>query len=193
MKIGLFFGSFNPIHLGHLIIANFMASNTDLNQVWFMVSPQNPFKDKKTLAPDLTRLQMIRMAIEDNNQLKVSDIEFSLPKPSYTITTLTYLKEKYPSYEFCLIMGSDNLSSLPLWKNYEQIINNYPIYIYIRPAYLENPLVGNNNIFFFDVPQILISASTIRKYIEEGKSIKYLVPEVIYEFLDGNKLYKLKK
>lgn len=193
MKIGLFFGSFNPIHTGHLIIANFMASHTDLDQVWFIVSPQNPFKEKKTLAPDRTRLQMIRMAIEDNSLLKVSDIEFSLPKPSYTITTLSYLKEKYPVHEFSLIMGSDNLSSLPLWKNYEQIINNYAIYIYNRPGVNANPFEDKKNIYFFDAPQLYISASVIRKFIEEGKSIRYLVPEQVFEFLEGNKLYKLKK
>ncbi len=170
-----------------------MATNTDLKQVWFIVSPQNPLKEKRTLAPDLTRLQMIRMAIEDNNLLKVSDIEFSLPKPSYTITTLSYLKEKYPSYEFALIMGSDNLSSLPLWRNYEQIVTNYSIYIYNRPGYVENPFEGKSNIYFFDVPQMLISASTIRSYILKGKSIRYLVPETVFEFLDGNNLYKLNK
>lgn len=190
MKIGLFFGTFNPVHIGHMIIANYMANNTDLNQVWFVVSPHNPLKDKKTLAQDRIRLQMVRLAIEDNSLLRASDIEFSLPLPSYTVDTLSYLKEKYPQHEFTLIMGSDNLSSIEKWKNYQHLINNYTIYIYIRPGHELNPFPENKNIVFFDVPQIMLSASQIRLLIEEGKSIRYMVPEPVYEFLDGNKLYK---
>ncbi|NJN35116.1 MAG: nicotinate-nucleotide adenylyltransferase [Saprospiraceae bacterium] len=129
MKIGLFFGSFNPIHVGHLIIANFMATQTDLAQVWLVVSPQNPLKPKNSLARDYDRLHMVALAIGENPKLRASDIEFKLPKPSFTIDTLTYLKEKYPQHEFVLIMGGDNLATLSKWKNYEQILRGYPIYV----------------------------------------------------------------
>lgn len=169
-----------------------MARNTDLKQVWFIVSPHNPLKEKRTLAPDRIRLQMVRMAIEDNEFLRVSDIEFSMPQPSYTIDTLIILKEKYPQHEFSLIMGSDNLISLDKWKNYKQILT-YPIFIYRRPGYDLNPFQEYTSIKFYEVPQIMLSASQIRNYIEEGKSIRYLVPEPVYEFLDGNKLYKKMK
>ena len=135
MKTGLFFGSFNPVHIGHLIIANFMATHTDLKEVWLVVSPQNPLKDKKSLAPERERLHMLRMAIDDNPKLKASDIEFKLPRPSFTIDTLTYLDEKYPKKDFVLIMGSDNLETLHKWKNYENLLRKYCIYIYNRPGY----------------------------------------------------------
>ena len=173
-----------------MIIGNFMATNTDLQQVWFIVSPHNPLKDKKTLAPDRIRLQMVRLAIEDNPHLRASDIEFNLPQPSYTIDTLIYLKEKYPQHELTLIMGSDNLISLEKWKNYQQILSNYTIYVYRRPGHDVNPYADNKNLKMLDVPQIMLSASQIRIYIEEGKSIRYMVHESVYEFLDGNKLYK---
>ena len=132
-NIGLFFGSFNPIHIGHLIIANYMINFSDLTEVWFVISPQNPFKEKKTLLSEHHRLELVRIAIEDNNNLKVSDIEFKLPQPSYTINTLTYLQEKYPKKKFSLIMGEDNLKTFHKWKNYEEIIKYYELYIYPRP------------------------------------------------------------
>ncbi|MEM9823825.1 MAG: nicotinate (nicotinamide) nucleotide adenylyltransferase, partial [Bacteroidota bacterium] len=141
MKVGLFFGSFNPIHVGHLIIANFMATQTELEQVWLVVSPQNPFKAKSSLARDYERLHLVQLAIDDNPKLRVSNIEFSLPKPSYTIDTLTYLKEKYPQHAFSLIMGGDNLGSFHKWKNYEQILAHHQIFVYKRPQYHLGDLV----------------------------------------------------
>jgi nicotinate-nucleotide adenylyltransferase len=134
MKIGLFFGSFNPIHVGHLIIANYMATQTDLEKVWLVVSPHNPLKPKKTLARDHDRLHLVRLGIGDNPRLEASNVEFGLPKPSYTIDTLTFLREKYPQHEFSLIMGGDNIATLHLWKNYEQILAHYDIYVYQRPG-----------------------------------------------------------
>lgn len=189
MKTGLFFGSFNPVHIGHLIIANFMATHTDLKEVWLVVSPQNPLKQKDSLAPERERLHMLRLSIDDNTKLRASDIEFNLPKPSFTVDTLTYLKEKYPKKEFALIMGSDNLDTLHKWKNFEVLLKNYPIYIYSRPGYAENPFPDNPNLFFFDAPQMLISASMIRNYISQKKSVRYMVPEEVYEYLKGSNLY----
>ncbi|MBL7829568.1 MAG: nicotinate-nucleotide adenylyltransferase [Saprospiraceae bacterium] len=190
MKTGLFFGSFNPVHIGHLIIANFMATHTDLKEVWMVVSPQNPLKDKTSLAPERERLHMLRLCIDDNPKLKASDIEFKLPKPSYTIDTLTYLKEKFPKREFVLIMGSDNLETLHKWKNFELLLSDYSIYVYNRPGFENNPFPEKENIRFFDAPQMIISASVIRKFIQEKKSVRYMVPESVFEYLESCKLYR---
>ncbi len=190
MKTGLFFGSFNPVHTGHLIIANFMATHTDLKEVWLIVSPQNPLKDKSSLAPERDRLHMIRLSIDDNPKLRASDIEFKLPKPSYTIDTLTYLKEKYPKREFVLIMGSDNIETLQKWKNYERLLNDYNIYVYRRPGYDQNPFPDHSGIQFYDAPQMMISASMIRQYIQEKKSVRYMVPEPALEYLESGQLYR---
>lgn len=167
MKVGLFFGSFNPVHIGHLVIANFMAENTDLQKVWFVVSPHNPLKEKKSLLKDADRLHLVRLATEDNTKFKVSDIEFKLPQPSYTIHTLTYLKEKFPQHEFVLIMGSDNLESLEKWKNYEIILRDYEIYVYSRTEKLKTPLANHAHVKIFEVPVMDISSSEIRKLIGE--------------------------
>lgn len=167
-----------------------MATHSDLKEVWLVVSPQNPLKDKKTLAPERERLHMLRLAIDDNEKLKASDIEFSLPKPSFTIDTLTYLKEKYPKRDFVLIMGSDNLETLHKWKNYELLLKNYSFYIYNRPGYDINPFHDYENIRFFDAPQMILSASAIRAYILDKKSVRYMVPEPVYEYLLGSKLYR---
>ena len=175
--IGLFFGSFNPVHIGHLIIANHMANETDLDQVWMVVSPQNPFKDKKSLAKDRDRYNLVHLAIGDNPKLSVSDIEFSMPKPSYTIDTLTYLKEKYPNKIFYLIMGGDNVPTLPKWKNSELLIENYKIYVYKRPGYDLGPLASHPNITSVEAPLLDISSTHIRQLIKERKSIQYLVPD----------------
>lgn len=190
MKIGLFFGSFNPIHVGHLIIANYMASQTPLEQVWFVVSPQNPFKAKKSLARDYDRLHLVRLAIGDNSKLKASNIEFELPKPSYTIDTLTYLKEKHPEYEFVLIMGGDNLASFHKWKNYEIILRDYEIYVYQRPRYELGALADHPKVTVFEAPLMQISASYIRKCIKEGKSVQYLVIDEVFEYLMSSNLYR---
>ena len=190
MKIGLFFGSFNPVHIGHLIIANYMATQTDLQQVWFVVSPQNPLKHKSTLARDRDRLNMVEMAIEDNPLLRASDIEFKLPKPSYTIDTLTYLTEKYPQHQFVLIMGGDNLATLHKWKNYEQILRGYDIYVYKRPQYDLGEFAMSPRVSLFDAPLMEISATYIRKCLTEGKSIQYLVPDAVGKYLLESKPYK---
>ena len=176
MKIGLFFGSFNPIHIGHKVIASYLVDFTDLNKVMFVVSPQNPLKQKISLLDQYHRLQIIRAEIEDNPKLEVSDIEFDMPKPSYTIDTLVRLKEKYPENDYLIIMGSDNLQNFHKWKNYEQILEDYSVYVYPRPGY---EISGSHkNIQVIDgVPQMEISSSFIRKSIKEGKNISYLMPE----------------
>jgi len=191
MKIGLFFGSFNPIHTGHLIIANYMAFHTDLEQVWLVVSPHNPLKNKASLAKDYDRLHLVQLAIENNPRLRASNIEFSLPKPSYTIDTLTYLKEKHPEHQFVLIMGGDNLVGLEKWKNYELILRDYAIYVFKRPHFLNDKHTELPNVRVFeDTPLMEISATFVRTCVQQGKSIRYLVPDaVMREILDSN-LYR---
>ena len=190
-RIGLFFGSFNPIHTGHLIIAEYMATRTDLEQVWFVVSPHNPLKLRSTLANDFDRLHMVQMAIDDNPRLKASNIEFSLPKPSYTIDTMVYLHEKYPQHQFSLIMGSDNLGSIDKWKNYELLLERYKIHVYKREGVpIDQTSVPTADIVIYDVPMLDISSTYIRKSIAEGLSIRYMVPENVYQFLDGSRLYR---
>ncbi|MEP7194916.1 MAG: nicotinate (nicotinamide) nucleotide adenylyltransferase [Saprospiraceae bacterium] len=191
MFVGLFFGSFNPIHIGHLIIAQHVINETQCDQVWMVVSPQNPLKDKNSLANDYDRLHLVQLATEDNPKIKVSNIEFSLPKPSYTIDTLAYLKEKFPEHQFALIMGGDNLLSLPKWKNYELIIRDYPILIYKRPNYsIESDLLQNSNIQFIDAPLLDISSTKIRSHLQQKKSVQYLVPDKALEEILSLKIYK---
>lgn len=189
-NIGLFFGSFNPIHVGHLIIANHIVENSPLDKIWFIVSPHSPFKNKLSLARERERLHLVRLAIDNNTKLKASDIEFSLPKPSYTIDTLTYLQEKYPSKKFSLIMGSDNLPGILKWKNGHLLLNNYQIYVYIRPG-MESPEHSSHpNVHLIQGPLLDISATFIRTQIKAGKSIKYLVPDAVAEYIDSSNLYK---
>lgn len=190
MRIGLFFGSFNPVHTGHLIIANIMATQTDLDRVWLVVSPQNPLKPKKTLARDRDRLHLVRLGIEGNPKLRASDVEFQLPKPSYTIDTLTFLKEKHPEHEFALIMGGDNLGSFHLWKNYEQILANYDLYVYRRPGSELGELATHPRVRLVEAPPLDISATYIRECIKAGKSVRYLVPEAVWEYLETGTLYR---
>ncbi len=190
MKIGLFFGSFNPVHTGHMIIANYMAQSADLDQVWLVVSPHNPLKSKKSLARDHDRLHLVNLAIGDNLLLKSSDIEFSMPKPSYTIDTLTYLNEKYPQHEFVLIMGGDNLSTLRKWKNYELILEKYEIYVYKRPTYSHSVFEGKSSVKISDAPLLDISSSRIRTMIKKGLSVRYLVPDAVYQYLDDTRIYE---
>jgi nicotinate-nucleotide adenylyltransferase len=185
LKTGLFFGSFNPIHIGHLIIGSHMVNFTDLKQVWFVVSPQNPLKNKSDLLNDFKRLEMVRLAIGEDTQLMASDIEFELDKPSFTINTLLRLEEKYPDREWVLIMGSDTVNTLPKWKNYEQLVNNYEIYIYPRPEYPINKEIINSKMKLVnDVPLMQISASYIRKALKEKKNVKYLLPQNVYAHID---------
>ncbi|MBV6426248.1 MAG: Nicotinate-nucleotide adenylyltransferase [Haliscomenobacter sp.] len=191
MRTGLFFGSFNPIHVGHLIIANYMATQTDLREVWMVVSPHNPLKQKQSLARDYDRLHLVQIAVADNPLLKPSDIEFSLPKPSYTIDTLIYLKEKYPSRDFVLIMGSDNLATLEKWKNYDILLRDYAMYVYLRPGFDPGPLASHPAVRLFDdVPLMLLSSSYIRDCLRQGKSVKYLVSEPVYAYLNASGIYR---
>ena len=177
--------------MGHLVIANHMAHHTDLDQVWFVVSPQNPFKKKSTLANDYDRLHLVQLAIEDNPKLRASNIEFGLPQPSYTIDTLTYLKEKYPEKSFTLIMGGDNLMTLPKWKNFELLIRDYRIFVYTRPNYELGRLAEHPSITLFDdVPQMDISASFIRNSIKNGQSVQYLLTRPVYEYLMDSNMYE---
>ena len=189
MKIAVFFGSFNPIHIGHKVIASYLVDFTDLDKVMFVVSPQNPLKQKISLLDQYHRLQIIRAEIEDNSKLEVSDIEFDMPKPSYTIDTLVRLKEKYPENNYSIIMGSDNLQSFHKWKNYEQILEDYSVYVYPRPGY---EISGSHkNIHVIEgVPQMEISSSFIRKSIKEGKDISYLMPEKAWIYTDEMNFYK---
>lgn len=190
-RVGLFFGSFNPVHVGHMIIANFMATQTGLDQVWLVVSPHNPLKPKSSLARDHDRLHLVRLAIGDNPRLRASDIEFGLPQPSYTIDTLAYLKEKYPEYEFVLIMGEDNLASFHRWKNHELLLRDHEIFVYRRPEYeVPEATAQHPKVRFFDAPLMHISASFIRRSIREGHPVQYLVTEPVFEYLESSSLYR---
>lgn len=198
MKVGLFFGTFNPIHIGHLIIANYMANYTDLDQVWLVVSPHNPLKDKSSLLADQHRLTLVRIAVEDNAKLWASDIEFSLPQPSYTVKTLAVLKEKYPNTTFSLIMGEDNLRSFPKWYNFEKILSDHTIYVYPRlkleeeneqeiiPDLIDHPSIINCK----DVPVMQLSASFIRKSIKARKDVRYMLSEPVYTYIDEMHFYR---
>jgi len=173
-----------------MVIANFMATRTDLDQIWMVVSPHNPHKKKSTLANNYDRLHLVNLAIGENLKIKASDIEFKLPVPSYTIDTLTYIQEKYPKKEFALIMGGDNLGTLHKWKNYEQILKNHEIYVYQRPSYDLGDLKDHPRVKLFEAPLLSISASYIRKCIKEGKSIEYLVTSEVFKYLEDNPIYQ---
>ena len=183
MKIGLYFGSFNPIHVGHLIIANHILNTEILDEVWFVVSPQNPFKNAAGLLNEQHRLTLVKIAIEGESKLKASNIEFKMPKPSYTIDTLISLEEKYPLHNFSIILGSDGYQNIEKWKNYKQIIINYNIYIYLRPSF-EVRIDLPNNIKIVSAPLLEISSTQIRKNIKEGKSIRYLVTDEVMKEIE---------
>jgi nicotinate-nucleotide adenylyltransferase len=188
-KIGLFFGSFNPIHTGHLIIANIMAETTDLKKVWFVVSPQNPLKPSKGLLHEFDRFDMVRAAIHDNYKLEACDVEFNLPKPSYTIHTLVYLQEKHPDKKFVVIMGEDNLHSFQKWKNHEMILENYGLYVYRRPGVQLSALKEHPNVRFVDAPLLDISATFIRNCVRNKQSIRYLVHDAVEEIIRAKGYY----
>jgi nicotinate-nucleotide adenylyltransferase len=195
MKIGLYFGSFNPIHIGHLIIANHMVEHTTLDQVWMVVTPHNPLKNKNTLLDDYKRLDLVFLATEDYPKIKPSDIEFKLPQPNYTVNTLAHLQEKYQKHTFSLIMGEDNLKSLHKWKNYEVILQNHEIYVYPRVNSIaineENKVLKNNpNIHFIDAPIVEISSTFIRENIKKKKNVQPLLPAKVWEYIDHDNLYK---
>lgn len=204
MKVGLYFGTFNPIHVGHLIIANYMADYTDLDQVWLVVSPQNPLKEKKSLLADYHRIALVREGISENSNLRASDIEFKLPIPSYTSNTLAHLKENYPENEFALIMGEDNLRTFHKWKNHEWILNNYKLYVYPRVMTIqeeaEESEIRSNTANTFrdhpsvtmcdDVPVMKVSSSFIRQAIKNGNDVRYLLTESVYKYVEEMNFYK---
>ena len=203
MKVGLFFGTFNPIHIGHLIIANHLATHTDLDQVWLIVTPLNPLKTKQNLLADHHRLMLTQIAVEENDLLRVSDIEFKLPKPNYTIDTLVYLKEKHPSHTFCLIIGEDNLRTFHKWKNHEQISENYPLYVYPRVLTSQElasnePIVATEKLmeqfpnahFCLDAPLMKISSTYIRESIQKQKDVRYLLTPEVYKYVDEMNFYR---
>jgi nicotinate-nucleotide adenylyltransferase len=190
LKTGLFFGSYNPIHTGHLIIANYMANHTELDEVWLVVSPHNPLKDKSGLTNMYDRLEMAKLATENAEHIRVSDIEFALPQPSYTIDTLTYLHEKYPEKKFVLIMGADNLVSFKKWKNYEVLLKNYQIYVYPRPEVNVSEWENHPSITFTKTPLMEISSTFIRKAIKEKKNIQFFLPDKVVDFIEGKGMYK---
>jgi len=190
MRVGLYFGSFNPIHHGHLLIATYFLEHTDLDQIWFIVSPQNPLKPSASLLNEYHRLFLVQLAVEGAKNLKSSDIEFKLPKPSYTVDTLAYLQEKYPANQFAVIMGSDSLHNLPKWKNYQWLLRTYPIYVYKRPGHEKMPNYPEAlHIEIMDAPLLPISATTIRQNVREGKSIRYLVPDAVREEIEKSGYY----
>jgi len=204
MKIGLYFGTFNPIHVGHMVIANYMAEFTDLEQVWLVVTPHNPLKDKSSLLNDRHRYNLVQEAIFDNPKLKVSDVEFKLPKPSYTVTSLTYLQETYPQNEFSLIMGEDNLRTFHKWYNHEVILENHKLYVYprvlttqeeqevnnISNEFLNEYRSDKNVIVCEDAPVMKVSSSFIRDAIKNGKDVRYLLTEPVYKYIDEMNFYK---
>lgn len=190
MHIGLFFGSFNPIHIGHLALANYMVSFTDLKQVWFVVSPHNPLKEKASLLDQNQRLHMVNLAIEDAPFFKSSDIEFKLPQPSYTINTLVHLQEKYPKHTFSLIVGEDNLASFTKWKNHEAILKNHKLYVYPRPNTPQSELKNHKQVVMTEAPLLEISSTFIRTALKNKKKISFFMPQKSWQYCDEMGFYK---
>ena len=189
-KTGLLFGSFNPIHVGHLMIAGYMSEFSDLDELWFVVSPLNPLKEKKTLLPDHHRLEMVNLAVEDDTRFRSSNIEFKLPKPSYTIHTLTYLQDKYPEREFVIISGTDIFPTFHKWKNWEQLLKFCKFYVYPRPGSQDHELTKHPSVKVFDAPMVEISASFIREAIRDGKNMSYFLPEKTYKYIQEMHFYE---
>ena len=192
MKIGLFFGTYNPIHVGHLIIANHLAEHSDLDQIWLVVTPQSPHKKKQSLLDDHQRLELVFRATKDFPKLAPSAIEFNLPQPNYTVHTLAYLEEKHPEHQFALIMGEDNLRSLPKWKNADVIMGNYPIYVYPRKLKTASDSVSysSETVTHIHAPIMEISSTFIRQQIKDGKNIKPLLPLAVWDYIDEMNFYK---
>jgi len=189
-KIGLFFGSYNPIHIGHTVIANYMLEFTDLDELWFVVSPQNPLKKKESLLEEYHRIELVRRAIGDHYKMRASDIEFKMPKPSYTIDTLTYLKEKYPQNYFVLIMGGDNLATFHKWKNYDIILRDYSIYLYSRFEQEENEISRHPSVKHFEAPRMEISSTFIREAIQNKHDVSFFMPETAYKYMREMHFYE---
>lgn len=188
MKVGLFFGSFNPVHLGHLVIAQAVLNDADVDQVWLVVSPQNPFKNRAGLLGEYDRFAMCEMATEDHDRLSASNVEFALPRPSYTIDTLTHMAAHFSSYRFSLVMGSDNLAQLPRWKNHEALLRWYPLIVYPRPGAEVSPEL-EARAQWIDAPLLEVSSTRIREMLRQGKSIRYLVPEPVRTYIEARGLY----
>lgn len=191
MRVGLFFGSFNPIHVGHLMLAQYMVNFADVDEVWLVVSPQNPFKQDVELADTQHRLNMARLAVGDNEKIKISEVELSLPKPSYTIDTLRALEKEYPEIEFSIIMGADNLMGLNRWKEAETLLSRYRIIVYPRPGYEAKEPEGAH-IEIVDAPQVDISSTQLRRWIDEGRSVLYFTNDKVIEYFSQNNLYNKK-
>lgn len=189
MQVGLYFGSFNPIHIGHLIIASHVLNVSSLQKVWFVISPHNPFKPSATLLNEYDRLHLVQKAVEGDDRLRASDVEFGLPRPSYTAHTLAHLAEKYPAYTFQIIMGSDSFQNLPKWKNAAAIINHYPILVYERPGFEVTDTHGAQ-VTLLKAPLLEISATHIRQLLQDGKSIRYLVPDAVADEIHGSRFYR---
>ena len=189
-KTGLYFGTFNPIHIGHCVIAQHMLEYTDLDEVWFVVTPHNPHKKKNTLLDDRQRLHMVQLAIDDHYKLRVSDMEFSLPQPSYTATTLAHASEKWPDREFALIMGADNLESFPRWRNYEWILEHHSLYVYPRIESDGGDLKSHPKVTMTEAPIMQIASTDIRNAIKQGKDVSFMLPPKVWEYLDGSSLYR---
>jgi len=190
MHIGLFFGSFNPVHVGHMVLANYMVEFTDIEKVWFVISPHNPLKNKKSLLDQNQRLHMVNLAIGDSDLFKSNNIEFSLPQPSYTINTLAHLNEKYPQHTFSLIIGQDNLSSFHKWKNYEEIIKRFKLYVYPRPNAGASDLDLHKNVIMTEAPLIEISSTFIRNALLEKKNVSFFLPESVWNYIDEMSFYR---
>ncbi|WP_417213031.1 nicotinate (nicotinamide) nucleotide adenylyltransferase [Bizionia sp.] len=192
MKIGLYFGTFNPIHIGHLIIANQLAEQSDLDQIWLVVTPQSPFKKKQSLLDNYQRLEMVFRATEEYDKLQPSDIEFALPQPNYTVNTLAHLQERYPHHEFSLIMGEDNLKSFHKWKNYQVILDNHDIYVYprISEGTIETQFDGHKRIHHINAPIIELSSTFIRQSIKDGINVKPMLPQTVWQYIDEMNFYK---
>ena len=189
-KIGLFFGSFNPVHNGHLMLANYIVEYTDLDSIWFVVSPQNPFKEENSLLQDFHRRDMLKMAVGNDSRFEVCDIEFNMPKPSYTIDTLTRLTELYPNVDFYLICGMDNLVSFDKWKDYQCILDNYNIIVYPRNNYDGGEFVNHKSVHIINAPEIEISSTFIRNAVAENKDVRYFMPEKSYKYMIDMNFYK---
>ncbi|MCQ2959640.1 MAG: nicotinate-nucleotide adenylyltransferase [Bacteroidales bacterium] len=191
MEVGLYFGSFNPIHVGHLVIANYLLDFSPMDELWFVISPQNPLKEKASLLNDYQRLHLVELAIEDIPHFRASSIEFTLPQPSYTVNTLAHLSDKYPNHSFSLIMGGDNIQSFTKWKNYQRILEEYKIYVYPRPGYdIPEEFKNHKNISIVQAPLMEISSSFIRNCIKEGKNVQGYMPQTAWKYLDEMNFYK---
>lgn len=190
MKVGLYFGTYNPVHIGHMAIANYMLEYTEIDHLWFVISPQSPYKTHKKLLDNYQRLEMVYRAIAYDTRLKASNIEFKLPRPSYTVDTLTYLKEEYPDHEFYLIMGSDNLMTVRKWKNSEILLSDYKLLVYPRPGFDHENYQPHPNIQIVNAPVMEISSSFIRKAISEGRDVRHFLPLKTYEYLSEMHFYE---